>query len=220
MNKGKFIILEGVDGVGKTTLAEKLGTTPNFIYVKRKQISNINEFVDNQMLKHNQLLWTKDGSLDHLLPTTYWITLQASWYILLTTFVIQPLLDDGKNVIVDGWYYKLKARVLLQNEDEDFIDNIFKPIKEPDYIFLLNADLYEIWNRKKDFRAYEFGKFKDNSIETKKDSFIKYQSDTYKNLEQMAKQNENWEILNLANLNIEESNRLLEKAILNRINKK
>ena len=38
MKRGKFIVLEGVDGVGKTTLASQLDVTEEFVYVKRKQI--------------------------------------------------------------------------------------------------------------------------------------------------------------------------------------
>lgn len=65
MKRGKFIVLEGVDGVGKTTLASKLGDLEEFVHIKRKQISQGNNFVDSQMLKHNKLLWTEDGSMDH-----------------------------------------------------------------------------------------------------------------------------------------------------------
>ena len=56
MKLGKFIVLEGVDGVGKTTLSTKLRENEDFISVKRKQVSEFNEFIDSQMLKHNKLL--------------------------------------------------------------------------------------------------------------------------------------------------------------------
>lgn len=217
MKRGKFIVLEGVDGVGKTTLASKLDMTEEFVHVKRKQISQIEPFVDSQMLKHNKLLWTEDGSKDHLLPTTYWITLQAAWYILLTNFVIEPLLKEGKNVIVDGWYYKLKARLFLQGEDMEYVDNIFKPILEPDMVLLLNVEFEKIWERKKDFRAYEFGKFKDSSAEEKRDCFIEYQTNTYKNLERMANSSEKWSIVNLEDYNIDECANIVKKVILEKM---
>lgn len=217
MNRGKFIVLEGVDGVGKTTLASKLNLEEEFVHVKRKQISQINDFVDSQMLKHNKLLWTEDGSMDHLLPPCYWISLHAAWYILLTNFVIEPLLKEGKNVIVDGWYYKLKARLALQGEDMEYVNNIFKPIVKPDMIILLNVELEKIWERKKEFRAYEFGKFKDSSTEEQKSSFIEYQTNTYKNLEKMASLGENWRIVNLEDYNIEECTKIVKKVILKKI---
>lgn len=219
MKKGKFIVLEGVDGVGKTTIASKLDFNDEFVHVKRKQVSQINDFVDSQMLKHNKLLWTEDGSMDHLLPTTYWITLQAAWYILLTNFVIEPLLNEGKNVVVDGWYYKLKARLYLQGENMDYVENIFKPLIIPDLVVLLNVEFEKIWKRKKEFRAYEFGKFKDSSTETVKDSFIEYQSNTYKNLEKMAFNNEKWIVVDLKDYTVDESTELIKNIILKNLNK-
>jgi len=217
MKRGKFIVLEGVDGVGKTTLASQLDMTEEFVHVKRKQISQIEPFVDSQMLKHNKLLWTEDGSKDHLLPTTYWITLQAAWYILLTNFVIEPLLKEGKNVVVDGWYFKLKARLYLQGEDMDYVESIFNPILKPDIVILLNVQLQKIWERKKDFRAYEFGKFKDSDTEERKESFIEYQTNTYKNLENMAKCDKIWNIVDLGNLDIDESAKKVKNIIINKL---
>jgi len=215
--KGKFIVLEGVDGVGKTTLASKLNLNEEFVHVKRKQISQTHNFIDSQMLKHNKLLWTEDGSKDHLLPTTYWITLQAAWYILLTNFVIEPLLKEGKNVVVDGWYFKLKARLYLQGEDMDYVESIFNPILKPDIVILLNVQLQKIWERKKDFRAYEFGKFKDSDTEERKESFIEYQTNTYKNLENMAKCDKIWNIVDLGNLDIDESAKKVKNIIINKL---
>jgi len=217
MNRGKFIVLEGVDGVGKTTLASQLDLEEEFIHVKRKQISQVHNFVDSQMLKHNKLLWTEDGSMDHMLPSSYWISLQAAWYILLTNFVIEPLLKDGKNVVVDGWYYKLKARLALQGEDMEYVNNVFKPIVEPDMILLLKVDIDKIWDRKKDFRAYEFGKFKDSSTEEQKSSFVEYQTNTYKNLEKMATLDKKWCIVDLKNYNIHESTKIVKKIVLEKI---
>lgn len=212
INRGKFLVLEGVDGVGKTTLAEEICRDSKFVHVKRKQVSQINEFIDSQMLKHNKLLWTENyGADDHLLPPSYWITLQAAWYILLTNFVITPELEKGNNVIVDGWYYKLKARLKLQNEDMNYVENIFKPIMKPDEIILLNVDVNEIWNRKKEFRTYEFGKFKDAEVKEQKESFIEYQDNTFRNLVDMKEAN--WKEIDLNGLSIEESKNKILKII-------
>ena len=217
MTRGKFIVLEGVDGVGKTTLASKLNSEEEFIHIKRKQISQTNDFVDSQMLKHNKLLWTEDGSLDHLLPTTYWIFLQSAWYILLTKFVIEPLLNEGKNVIVDGWYYKLIARLALQGEDMEYVNNIFKPILKPDLVVLLNVDLEIIWERKKEYRAYEFGKFKDSNKKEQKKDFIENQKDTYRNLREMSENTTNWCIVDLKDYNVEKSAKVLKEVILKKL---
>ena len=214
MSKGKFIIFEGIDGAGKTTIANAIGQYDEFVFVNRKQVSQINDFIDSQMLKHNKLLWTEDGNKDHLIPVDYWIHLQAAWYILLVNFVIEPLLDAGKNVIVDGWYYKLKARLYLQDQNMDYFDSAFDILIKPDLVILFDVDIKKVWERKKNFRAYEFGKFKNNDIKEIQNSFIDYQSNTYEKLKEMALNN-SWTVVSLNEYNIDECVKLLKDILLN-----
>lgn len=88
-----FFVIEGIDGSGKTTIAKQLVEKSNgkYLYVNRKSILGGDGFIQNQMEKVSQLMWTENnGELDHLLPVDYWINLQLTWYSLLQEFIIKP----------------------------------------------------------------------------------------------------------------------------------
>ena len=108
-----FIILEGIDGSGKTTLAQQVANQrPNTIYVSRKSISKENDFKATQQHKLFDLMWPdENGALEKTLPINYWIYLQCTWYTLLSELIISPLLQKGYDVITDGWYYKFWAKL-------------------------------------------------------------------------------------------------------------
>lgn len=212
MKNGKFVILEGIDGAGKTTLSQIVCEQMGIRNIARKSVSQIFPFVDSQMLKHKELLWTETGEYDHVLPTTYWIHLQAAWHILSAEFVVKPVLEQGIHVLMDGWYYKLMARLWLQGEDRDFVQNSFSKIMEPDYVILLNVDYDATFERKTAFRAYEYGKFKDGRVNENKSSFIQYQRGTFCELQKMKK--DNWSELILGNCCLEESVILLREKLL------
>lgn len=40
--------------------------------------------------------------------------MQAAWYEFLTAFVVSPHLEAGERLLVDGWYYKLFAKLFLR----------------------------------------------------------------------------------------------------------
>lgn len=212
MENGKFIVVEGIDGAGKTTLTKMVGAKMNLESVERKDISRIHPFVYSQMVKHKQLLWTETGEYDHMLPVAYWIQLQAAWHILSTEFVVKPLLTQGTNVLMDGWYYKFMARLWAQGEDRDFVGMAFSKVMEPDYVILLNVDFDIVFERKIDIRAYEYGKFKYDRISEEKKTFVQYQRETFFQLQNMKK--ENWFELILGRCSLEESYMLLKQKII------
>ena len=134
-NHSRFVVLEGVDGAGKTTLSREVADQLrgfDFVFCSRKEVMSGDPFIASQMNKIASLMWTDNkGATDHLLPTYYWLHLQSVWYTLLFQFVIEPLLAQRKNVVVDGWFYKFMARLLIRDFDFQYLNTFFPIFLSP-----------------------------------------------------------------------------------------
>ena len=214
---GQLIVLEGVDGSGKTTLsretAKRLGDI-GFCYCSRKEIMRGDSFVATQMKKVASLMWTdNEGETDHQLPTHYWLYLQSLWYTMLSQFIIEPLLAHGKIVIVDGWFYKFIARLLVENFDSSYLYAIFSHVLEPDIVFLLDVDVEVIWNRGRPLRAYEMGSHQGYQGSAK-EAFMKLQLRTLHYLKRFA-MDKKWHVLSIdEKASIDECTELVRVNIL------
>lgn len=209
-----FFVIEGIDGSGKTTIAKQLVEKSNgkYLYVNRKSILGGDGFIQNQMEKVSQLMWTENnGELDHLLPVDYWINLQLTWYSLLQEFIIKP--NIKKNIIVDGWFYKFWARLETQNIDINYLKSSFQRIIKPDHVVLLTVNVDNIINRKKILKKYEEGSHIGLSG---KSGYVRFQNLTENNLEKYA-QEYNWKRINNSTNNIKETVNLLYEYIENLI---
>ena len=217
--RGFFIVLEGVDGCGKTTLSKKMVeiiNSPDVVYCSRKTIMKNDPFIEEQMKKVASLMWTHNsGVLDHFLPKHYYIHLQAAWYSLLTSFVIKPLLQQNKTIVVDGWIYKFMARLLEQDATNDYLNTIFSHIMEPDLVLLLDVDVELIWNRKQDFKLYELGSHMGHE-DPNKATFFDFQSRTWINLKDFCKNKSGfWKMVHLPTSDIWDNAELLLSHIQN-----
>ena len=114
--RGRFVVLEGIDGAGKSTLSKSV------LHVVRSrgyscQIVN----------KHNQRVRTEGSEVLQALqrcllsPTTaeqdvasvpkaVWLMASAAWFTVLSHQVIQPMLEQGVWVIADSWIFRRIAR--------------------------------------------------------------------------------------------------------------
>lgn len=187
-----LVVIEGIDGSGKTTIANKLvNRSTDYYYCSRKTILEEDGFIKEQMKKVSSLMWTdNNGEFDHFLPVDYWINLQLTWYSLLQEFIIKPNLN--KLIIVDGWYYKFWARLEAQNIDIDYLKVAFKRIIKPDHVFLLSTDVKKIIDRKNDIKKYEQG----SHIGLQgNEGFVAFQNITAKNLRKYAEAY-NWTVIN------------------------
>ncbi len=205
---GRFIAMEGTDGVGKTSLASRLAdltyepavawltepratTTPEvgvgtLVFVSRRQVSATSTYAATLMEHLSTMLWHSGDAPD--LSDAFWVSLQAAWFTAHTETVVGPLLNAGFDVLVDGWLYKFFAKLLLQGFTESDLAVIFDRVRMPDSVLLLLADVGAIYDRRSDFRLAELGMHAGygNLDDLNRDTFVDYQTRTALNLQDLA----------------------------------
>lgn len=194
--QGSFIALEGPDGVGKSTLAERLGELDyptavarlgdadagghGLVFVSRRQISATSSYAAGIMNQLSSVLWHSGDALD--LPDAFWVGVQAAWFTAHASTVVQPLLAAGYDVIVDGWTYKFFSKLLLQGYPDTDLQAIFRRVRRPDAVVLLTADIGALYDRRQArFRPAELGMHA-GYAELGRDTFIDYQQQGLDNL--------------------------------------
>jgi hypothetical protein len=129
------------------------------------------------------MLWHSGDAPD--LPDAFWTGLQAAWFTAHSTAVLQPLLDAGYDVLVDGWIYKFCSKLLLQGWTQQELDVIFARVRKPDTVILLTASPVALYARRQNFRPAELGLHAGYN-ELNKESFVHYQSAGLQRLHAMA----------------------------------
>ncbi|WP_316521155.1 AAA family ATPase [Kitasatospora brasiliensis] len=148
MSTAPFLVLEGPDGAGKTTLAARaaeLLADLGVRHVNRRQVSTHSAYAATLMEPLARMLWHSGDAPD--LSDAFWAHLQASWFTAHGEQVVAPALKAGP-VLVDGWYFKLASRLAGQGWRTDEIDRLFARVRRPDYTILLDVDPEVLWERK------------------------------------------------------------------------
>lgn len=109
---GRFVIVDGVDGAGKTGLAKHLASAYNGIYVQVVGSSPISDAVRVRVMDVTK----EHDSLDQV----YWMLAAIRETYRDQVF---PALQEGKNVFVDRWFSSLYAYQLskMQCEHSDIL---------------------------------------------------------------------------------------------------
>lgn len=205
---GRFIALEGTDGVGKTSLARRLADisyeaavaqlarpaaarpaevgTGALVFVPRRQVSATSAYAATLMAHLSTMLWHSGDAPD--LSDAFWVSLQAAWFIAHAETVVGPLLTAGFDVLVDGWLYKFFAKLLLQGFTEPDLAVIFDRVRMPDAVLLLQADVGAVYDRRRAFRPAELGMHAGYGAldDLSRDTFVDYQTRTALNLQVFA----------------------------------
>jgi hypothetical protein len=200
--RGRFIALEGPDGVGKSTLAERLGELDysaavarlrdgdseagdrGLVFVSRRQISATSDYAAGIMKQLSNVLWHSGDAPD--LPDAFWVGVQVAWFTAHASTVVQPLLTSGYDVIIDGWTYKFFSKLLLQGYTDADLQTIFGRVRMPDEVLLLTADVGALYDRRKAcFRPAELGMHA-GYADLGRGTFIDYQQQGLDNLRTYA----------------------------------
>jgi dTMP kinase len=206
---GMFVCFEGGDAAGKTTLASSVidelhrrGLSP--VLVDKKSIEGFEDpYLTDRMRDLRRVLWDypQDAPIwewgDH-----HWFHLIVSWFSVLDRCKIQPLLRQGRCVIVDSWYYKLAARFLLKPHFErSFILSSFAHLTPPDLVILVDVAPQVAATRRETFSATESGRM-DGHVNGDAEDFVNYQERVLAELRLLG--DDKWVAINATHSSLEE----------------
>ncbi len=130
-DRGFFIVLEGIDGAGKTTIARRLVE-----YFKEKGFTAIYTYEPYDTLYVRALKQEyaafRDAYLDGL---TY-----AADRLVHYRSVIRPVLDKGGVVVCDRYYYSSVAYQAAQGAPPEWVLEINRYAPNPDLAIYLDVD--------------------------------------------------------------------------------
>jgi len=153
-SRGFFIVLEGIDGAGKTTIAYKL-----IEYLERKGFEAIYTYepYDSLYVKALKTQYNdiRDAYLDAL---TY-----AADRLVHLKIVILPSLMKGAMVVCDRYYYSSVAYQTAQGASMDWVLEINRYALKPDLAIYLDVDpetglmrRRELYSRFPEYESLEF----------------------------------------------------------------
>lgn len=167
MNRGAFIVCEGIDGAGKTHLAKQLQDT----------------------LENNVSVKSPSGIFREMISSSYGhISLQSWQYLWIAEMVnlwdtqINPALKKGKNVIVDRWSWVSRPVYAYALTDIPFaatvqaIEKVMleHDIRKPDIILLLDAPMNVLEERISERKVDYLSVFeKENVMERVREAYVK-----------------------------------------------
>src|SRR5665647_183026 len=162
--KGIFIVIEGLDGSGKTTqakfLAKKLEKTHKVLLTAEPSLGKIGTFIREDCLYE-----------DKRLPTEAEALLFAADRIEHMYSEVKPALDDGKLVICDRYIYSSLAYQGNAGLSLDWIKTINARAMQPDFSIFIDVAPEKVIERlqrknplwKPWIYNREFGKFISNT---------------------------------------------------------
>lgn len=175
-----IIVLEGIDGSGKTTAAEllcrELGKKLSSVeYWPKSSAEFENSFVRSQMLKLRELIWDPPEGKppNDIMGTHYYMFLIAAWFSIMQKHRLRQIHENNTLAIFDGWFYRNIAKAFIRDGlDKVWLQTLFANVSEPDLVVLLDIDPSVAWNRRTQFKPDEVGRW-DGFTE---DSFTSYRS--------------------------------------------
>ncbi|MBZ9849676.1 hypothetical protein LB565_16955 [Mesorhizobium sp. CA14] len=180
MQSGVFVTIEGIDGSGKSMLADEvaqLGVVagrPVHLVRKSSQIG------DGYVARHaeglREILWREHSEQQRSsISDTHWLWLAASWFALVEQVEIRPRLQEGFIVVSDSWFDKILARFSLKPSPiAGHATAISAMLRRPDFTVLLDVPPEMAADRKREFGYSECGNF-DGFDGRCRENFVRYQ---------------------------------------------
>ena len=130
--RGKFIVLEGFDGVGKTTLSRVIAQEKNYSYHKSPEgvFSNARKYFDVEGINFIDRFSFYSG-----------VSIRNS-------LIASTLINQGKNIIMDRYYYSVIAYHYEEfNKLPSKMQEMYNFLLQPDLVFYVDVKFEEICTR-------------------------------------------------------------------------
>ena len=138
--RGAFIVIEGLDGSGKTTqaklLAAKLSSSHKAVYTAEPSSSQIGKFIRNSCLYGEERL-----------PTAVEALLFAADRVEHVENEIKPAIADGRLVVCDRYVYSSLAYQGSSDLSVEWISEINKHALKPDFAFFIDVPPEKVLQR-------------------------------------------------------------------------
>lgn len=202
---GKLIVLEGTDGVGRSTQVELL----------RKWLEKNGNAVSDTGLRRSPL--TQPG-LDEarkgntLTPLTISLFYATDFADRLENQII-PALKAGFYVLSDRYFYSIIARDVVRGINPQWARDLYGFALVPDLVFYLKADVETLVTRIVHGRGFDFWEAGMDIIKADNlyDSFVQYQNCMIDQFDLMAKEYK-FNVIN-ANKSVKEINHDIKEQI-------
>lgn len=181
----RLIILEGIDGSGKTTLAkalcDKLSTQNMALFLDKKSIEASTAFQKRFMSQIRSILWElkKTDPINEIDEET-WLYLHMLWYHMLQEYVIKHQMILYDYIVMDGWYFKFLARHIANDKiAPELAYSLFSRLIQGNLVVLLNVPPEICIKRKEKIKPSECGIHRDTIKDSMKKSFCNYQQKVF-----------------------------------------
>jgi dTMP kinase len=167
---GRLIILEGTDGVGRSTQVALLRE-----WLESRGYAVVSSGLKRSTLTRKGIALAQEG---HYLGDRTTCLLYATDLADRLEREIIPALRAGFVVLTDRYIYSLIARALARNLDRDWVRNTFGFALVPDRVFYLRADLNHLIPRVLNARGFNYWESGMDFLRKRDyhDSYVEYQS--------------------------------------------
>lgn len=179
---GKLVVLEGTDGVGRSTQIQLL----------RRWLEDEGYAVSNTGLRRSPM--TQPGldaaKLGHTItPLTMSLFYATDFADRLENQII-PALRAGFYVLSDRYFYSIIARDIVRGANADWARKIYGFALEPDVVFYLKTDVPNLVSRLVHGRGFDYWEsgMDIRCADNLYDSFVAYQSLLIKQYDHMAEE--------------------------------
>jgi len=167
---GRLIVLEGTDGVGRSTQ----------IALLREWVESLGYAVQSTGLKRSALAGggIKEAMRGHTLGNLTSNLYYATDMVDRLEKIILPALRAGFVVLTDRYIYSIIARALVRGVDPNWIRDIFGFALVPDAVFYLHADLPHLIPRVLNARGFDYWESGMDTLPNRDyyEAFVEYQS--------------------------------------------